>query len=51
MELNIYSLFGMTTNECRKYWVLPTPLYTDDIFRTLFLLRSFWLWLWLWFLH
>ena len=27
MELNIYLLSGITTNECRKYWVLPTPLY------------------------
>jgi hypothetical protein len=27
MELNIYILSGITTNECRKYWVLPTPLY------------------------
>jgi hypothetical protein len=26
MELIIYLLSGKTTNECRKYWVLPTPL-------------------------
>ena len=27
MELNIYLPSGITTNECRKYWVFPTPLY------------------------
>jgi hypothetical protein len=26
MELIIYLLSGKTTNECRKYWVFPTPL-------------------------
>jgi hypothetical protein len=26
MELIIYLLSGKTTNECRKYWILPTPL-------------------------
>jgi hypothetical protein len=25
-ELIIYLLSGKTTNECRKYWILPTPL-------------------------
>ena len=27
MEWHIYLLSGIKTNECKKYWVLPTPLY------------------------
>ena len=27
MEINIYPPSDITTNECRKYWVFPTPLY------------------------